>query len=144
MLGLIDLNNFDQYCNDEIGSSYKDWFAPKYIGESNTVILIDEAQMLYPLGRTHGFWRSIKEALRNPPKRFHMMLFATYGEGPETSVDTELSNLTSPTPVVFPKFNSLDISTLRFTTDEYNELLENYHKTRGGKVVPIDEGKCHF
>lgn len=130
-LGLLTLDDFDSYCLESTELPWVEWFQPK---EQPTVLLIDEAQMIYPLRIGHPFWPKVKEFMHSKVDANLSILFiATYGERPTMS--EHLSPMS--TPIAFVDAQTLDIGVLRFTRSEYQEFLDSYHTTVAGKLVPI-------
>ncbi|KAL6044349.1 Penicillin acylase family protein [Balamuthia mandrillaris] len=89
---------------------------------TNTVIIIDEAQLLYPLGSNHPFWRTIKMIQQNAQGSCYVLLIASYGERVPANTDGSPAS----TPISFSYSPALELVSL--TKAEYDEFLDNYSK----------------
>ena len=69
------LVSLDEYLREQSVPPIQSW--PKL---TNTAILIDEAQKLYPLGRDQEVWATLKFLQQNAEGTCYVVLFAAYGE----------------------------------------------------------------
>jgi len=118
--------DLDELFRRKINMSFKEIVQTK----EKTILLIDEAQILYFLGQNHEFWRIIKELQQSSNQYLNILFVASYGEAPMSVGGTVYG-----TPVVFKSY--LDISTMYFSEGEANEMIQSFHKTDEGSLVSI-------
>lgn len=114
-----------------------DWFysqlgiaSPKDLkARQNMVVIIDEGQCLYSLTDEHPFWRFIKSLMQNKAATLYFFFLASYGERRFAFNGTAV----------------LDVTTCRYSQNEYDELIEAYNeKARLGYFQPIRPGSCNL
>jgi len=124
LLGWISRQPIEKYLQERGLPPSATWASLK-----NTIIIIDEAQLLYSLGADHPFWRQIKR-IRQEDGGCCVLFLGMYGESRD-------GYLTS-TPITFPLV--LGLETLRLTREEFDEFFAMYSTTEKGKVLALSKG----
>jgi len=91
-------------------------------GKTKKVFILDEAQLLYPLGRKHSFWVILKkkQAMDNP--FCCVFLLSMYGNSPDRNDDLSIG-----TPIKIE--TTFDLTDLRFTEEEFDDVINGFNRT---------------
>ncbi len=129
LLRWTDNSGFEEYWKKQVGCTWEE------ATESSCTIIIDEAQMLYPLTEDHIFWRSVKaiqsKAETDLPSK--IVLFSCYGLNPE-----EKSKFSTPVRFI----NPFDLAMLYFDRMEYDQLMDCYNTMEDYARMPVRQGTC--
>jgi hypothetical protein len=99
--------------------------------QEETLLILDEVQMIYSLGEQHRFWWSIKELQQQSHHgTVRILLLAAYGNGPSV-----LREAGANTPIGFN--HAQDYSLLQLSKEEFAEIISTHNgkeKKKGNAV----------